>query len=83
MQGLETAAGHAIIPASADDEWPMDTDDLEPRKAKPKPRNLDPMSVEDLTAYIEELQAEIRRVEENMQKKKAPLAAAAGLFKTS
>jgi uncharacterized small protein (DUF1192 family) len=61
----------------------MDTDDLEPRKAKPKPKNLDPMSVEDLADYIEELKAEIRRVDENMQKKKAHLSAAAGLFKTS
>jgi len=61
----------------------MDTDDLEPRKAKPKPKNLDPMSVEDLMEYIEELNAEIRRVEENMAKKKAHLSAAAGLFKTS
>jgi uncharacterized small protein (DUF1192 family) len=61
----------------------MDTDDLEPRKAKPKLKNLDPLSVEDLMEYIEELKAEIRRVEENMQKKKAHLSAAAGLFKTS
>ena len=49
---------------------------------KPKPKNLDPMSVEDLAEYIEELKAEIRRVEENMQKKKAHLSAAAGLFKS-
>jgi len=61
----------------------MDTDDLEPRKAKPKPKNLDPMSVEDLLEYIEDLKAEIRRVEENMAKKKAHLSAAASLFKTS
>jgi uncharacterized small protein (DUF1192 family) len=61
----------------------MDTDDLEPRKAKPKPKNLDPMSVEDLLEYIEELKAEIRRAEENMAKKKAHLSAAAGLFKTN
>jgi uncharacterized small protein (DUF1192 family) len=61
----------------------MDADDLEPRKAKPKPKNLDPMSVEDLLEYIEELKAEIRRVEENMAKKKAHLSAAASLFKTS
>jgi uncharacterized small protein (DUF1192 family) len=61
----------------------MDTDDLEPRKAKPQLKNLDPMSVEELAAYIESLKAEIRRVEENMAKKKAHLTAAAGLFKTS
>ncbi len=59
----------------------MDTDELEPRTAKPLPKNLDPMSVEELTAYIEDLKAEIRRVEENMAKKKAHLTAAAGLFK--
>ena len=45
--------------------------------------DLDPMSVEELAAYIESLKAEIRRVEENMAKKKAHLTAAAGLFKTS
>jgi len=61
----------------------MDTDDLEPRKMKPQPKNLDPMSVEELADYIEDLKAEIRRVEENMAKKKAHLTAAAGLFKTS
>jgi uncharacterized small protein (DUF1192 family) len=78
---LETIAGRAII-LQCRQELPMDTDDLEPRKAKPKPRNLDPMSVEDLADYVEELKAEIRRVEENMAKKKAHLSAAAGLFKT-
>ena len=60
----------------------MDTDDHESRKVKPQPRNLDPMSVEELTAYIDDLKAEIRRVEENMGKKKAHLVAAAGLFKS-
>jgi uncharacterized small protein (DUF1192 family) len=60
----------------------MDTDDLEPRKAKPQPKNLDPMSVEELAAYIDDLKAEIRRVEENMAKKKAHRVAAAGLFKS-
>jgi uncharacterized small protein (DUF1192 family) len=61
----------------------MDTDDLEPRKpAKPQLRNLDPMSVEELAGYIEDLKTEIRRVEENMAKKKAHLNTAAGLFKS-
>ena len=79
---METVAVRAIIRPS-NEERPKDTDDLEPQKAKPKLKNLDPMSVEELVAYIEDLKAEIRRVEENMQKKKAHLAAAAGLFKTS
>ena len=78
---METGAGRAIIRATARN-GPMDTDDLEPRKAKPQPKNLDPMSVEELAAYIDDLKAEIRRVEENMQRKKAHLAAAAGLFKS-
>ena len=60
----------------------MDADDLEPRKAKPQLKNLDPMSVEELAAYIEDMKTEIRRVEENMAKKKAHLAAASGLFKS-
>jgi uncharacterized small protein (DUF1192 family) len=60
----------------------MDTDDLEPRKAKPQPKNLDPMSVDELAGYIEDLKAEIRRVEENMARKRAHLNAAAGLFKS-
>ena len=59
----------------------MDTDDLEPRKAKPQLKNLDPMSVEELAAYVEDLKTEIRRVEENMARKRAHLSAAAGLFK--
>jgi uncharacterized small protein (DUF1192 family) len=83
MQDLETARSGAIMPMITSGSAPMDTDDLEPRKAKPKPKNLDPMSVEDLADYIEELKAEIRRVEENMTKKKAHLSAAAGLFKSS
>ena len=42
----------------------MDLEELEPRKAKPHPKNLDPMSVEELTDYIANLKAEIARVEE-------------------
>jgi uncharacterized small protein (DUF1192 family) len=79
--GLGNRAGKRHHAASSE-ERPMDTDDLEPRKAKPQPKNLDPMSVEELAAYVEDLKAEIRRVEENMQKKKAHLSAAAGLFKS-
>jgi uncharacterized small protein (DUF1192 family) len=59
----------------------MDTDDLEPLKAKPKPKNLEPMSVDELHAYIAELQAEIRRVEEDIARKKKHLSAAESLFK--
>ena len=61
----------------------MDLEELEPRKQKPQPRNLDVMSIEELTAYIEEMRAEIRRVEEKIAAKKAHINAAAGLFKSA
>ncbi len=59
----------------------MDIEDLEPRKAKPQLRNLDPMSIEDLTDYIAEMKAEIARVEAKIAAKKAHLSTAAGFFK--
>ena len=40
----------------------MDTDDLEPLKETPAPKNLDVMSIEALHEYIAELEAEIGRV---------------------
>ncbi len=61
----------------------MDLEELEPRKQKPQPRNLDIMSIEELSAYIEEMQTEIRRVEEKIAAKKAHINAAAGLFKSA
>lgn len=60
---------------------PIDADDLEPLKRKPKPRDLDGMSLEDLAAYIVEMEAEIARVREKIQAKKAHAAAAAMFFK--
>jgi uncharacterized small protein (DUF1192 family) len=63
-------------------EGAMDTDDLEPHKAKPKLKNLGPMSIDELVGYVDELKAEIRRVEDDMARKKAHLNAAAGLFKS-
>jgi uncharacterized small protein (DUF1192 family) len=56
-------------------------DDLEPRTKKPQPKNLDPMSVEDLRDYIGELKAEIARVEEKIKAKQAHAAAAQTFFK--
>jgi uncharacterized small protein (DUF1192 family) len=56
-------------------------DDLEPRAKKPQPKNLDPMSIEDLRDYIGELKAEIARVEEKIKAKQAHAAAAQMFFK--
>ena len=59
----------------------MDTDDLEPRKPKPQPKNLEPMGVEELRAYIAELEAEIRRVEADIARKTKHRSGAEALFK--
>ena len=60
----------------------MEMDDLEPRTKKPQKRNLEPMGVEELTAYIAELKEEILRVEADIAKKKNHRAAAQNLFKS-
>ncbi len=61
----------------------MDLEELEPKKQKPQPRNLDVLSIEELNNYIEEMRAEIKRVEEKIAAKKAHINAAAGLFKSA
>ena len=61
----------------------MDLEDLEPRKQKPQPRNLDILSIEELNAYIEDMRVEIRRVEEKIAAKKAHINAAASIFKSA
>lgn len=58
-------------------------DDEEP--APPKglaPRDLEPMSIDALEAYIGELQAEIERVTATIEAKRAARGAADGFFKT-
>ncbi len=60
----------------------MDTDDLEPQRPKPAPKNLDPMSVEELREYVASLRAEIGRAEAKIGAKSAHLNAAAGLFRS-
>lgn len=60
----------------------MDIEDLEPRKAKPKPRDLDLMGVEELEEYLAELKEEAARVEAKIAAKKSYKAGAEGLFKS-
>ncbi len=60
----------------------MDFEDLEPLKKKPVLRNLDPLSIEELQAYIAEMKEEITRVEAKIAAKQAHLSAASNLFKT-
>ena len=60
----------------------MDLEDLEPRKQKPKPKDLEAMGVEELESYLSELAAEMERVREKIAAKKAYLEGASGLFKS-
>ena len=60
----------------------MDLEDLEPRNKAPKPKDLDALGVEELQAYIGELEAEIARVKEKLAAKQAYLSGADSLFKS-
>ena len=57
-------------------------DDLDPKKKPAKLKNLEPMSVDELTVYVEALKAEILRAEAEIAKKKAYATAASSFFKT-
>ncbi len=60
----------------------MFDDDLDPKTKTPKKKNLEPMSVDEIAAYIEALKAEIIRAEAEMAKKKAYASAASSFFKS-
>jgi uncharacterized small protein (DUF1192 family) len=62
-------------------EEAMDIEDLEPRKKAVTPKNLDAMSIEELEAYIAELQAEIERARSKISAKESHRVGAAALFK--
>jgi uncharacterized small protein (DUF1192 family) len=64
------------------EETDMEPEDLEPRKKAVAPRELDSLSIEELKAYIGDLEGEIDRVKAKIQAKQAHLAGAASLFKT-
>ncbi len=59
----------------------MDLDDLEPRNRPPQKKNLEPMSIGELEAYIAELEAEIERAKADIAKKNAHRAGADAFFK--
>lgn len=60
---------------------PIDVDDLEPLRRKPKPRDLDGLSIEELNDYVANMEAEIRRVREKIAAKQSHTSAAAALFR--
>lgn len=61
----------------------MFDDDLEPaaKAQETWPKNLENLSVSELEEYIDELRAEIRRVEEDIEKKSASKEAADSVFR--
>lgn len=59
----------------------MEDQDLEPQKQKPKPRDLEPLSIEALNEYIAEMEAEIDRVRRAIAAKQGHRVGAEGLFK--
>ncbi len=60
----------------------MDGEDLEPRRVKPPEPALDDLSIEELEAYIEDLEGEILRVRAEIDKKDSHRKNVEGLFKT-
>ena len=59
----------------------MDADDLEPKKQKPAPKNLEVMSITALEEYIGELEAEIARVRQAITGKETARSSADRFFK--
>ncbi len=59
----------------------MEPQDLEPRHAKPKPKPLDALSVEELEAYIADLEAEIARARAAIAAKQSHRSSAEALFR--
>jgi uncharacterized small protein (DUF1192 family) len=59
----------------------MDLEDLEPRKQQPKPKDLEALGVDELEAYLAELEEEAERVRAKIAAKKAYLSGAEDLFK--
>ena len=59
----------------------MDPDDLEPRSAKPVPKNLEVMSIEALADYVAELEAEMARVRAAIAAKRKARSGADAVFR--
>ncbi|HPF78468.1 MAG TPA: DUF1192 domain-containing protein [Alphaproteobacteria bacterium] len=59
----------------------MFDDDLEPQKQSKTVKNLEPMSLDELKLYIEEMKSEILRAEQEILRKKAHMDAASSIFK--
>jgi uncharacterized small protein (DUF1192 family) len=59
----------------------MDEEDLLPRNKRPQKKDLTPMAVAELEAYIADLEAEIRRARDEIAAKRKQCSGADALFK--
>ena len=59
----------------------MFDDENEPRLAKKVLKKLDGMSIDELTAYVQEMKDEIERAQGEIKRKEAHMNAASSLFK--
>ena len=59
----------------------MEDEDLDPRRKTPKKRDLTPLSIDELEAYIAEMEGEILRVREAISAKRKQRGGADSLFK--
>ena len=60
----------------------MEEEDLEPKTLRPKPLDLDSISIEALSEYIDELEGEIERVRAAIGAKKSWRGEAESFFKS-
>ena len=59
----------------------MDEEDLLPQRQKPKPRDLSPLGIAELEAYIAELEAEIARARNEITTRRKQRGGAESIFK--
>jgi uncharacterized small protein (DUF1192 family) len=59
----------------------MEDEDLDPRHKKPKKKDLTPLSIAELEAYIADMEGEILRVREAIAAKRNQRGGAESLFK--
>jgi uncharacterized small protein (DUF1192 family) len=58
----------------------MDEEELEPRRRRPQPKDLEPLGIAELEAYIAGLEAEIARARNEIAGKRARRGGAEALF---
>jgi uncharacterized small protein (DUF1192 family) len=59
----------------------LDTDELEPRRPAPKPRDLETLAIAELENYIAELEGEIARARAVIARKRDHRSGADAVFK--